>query len=93
MGNVNRPPVRERDRIAAMLREVILTTWPGRFHAAELSDAVPLGSEGLGLDSVEIVEVLLASEDEVGIEAGPSLVKLSPLTIAQVADHLAHLVD
>ncbi len=39
-----------------MVHDVLLYEWPGRFKASELSDEVELGSAGLGLDSIEIVE-------------------------------------
>jgi acyl carrier protein len=82
----------DRELVVLVLRDIISTTWQGRFDVAELGEDVPLGEDGLGLDSVEVVEALLACEDRIGVDAGDALVKVSPLTIGRVADHLALLV-
>jgi acyl carrier protein len=54
----------------------------------ELSDDTHLGSEGLGLDSIEIVEVLLACEDRYGAGAA-ELLEATPLTFGRVVAHFA----
>ena len=61
----------------------------GEVQAEELATDALIGADGIGLDSVEIAELLLAAEDACGIDAGEGLFEISPLTIAHVADHLA----
>jgi acyl carrier protein len=75
--------------VNADVREIILGNWPQRFEPGELGDEVPLGEEGLGLDSVEIVEVVLACEERCGRVATEELFAGSPLTISLLVDHLA----
>ena len=70
------------------VRTVITTTWPDRFKPSELCDDVSLGECGLGLDSVEIVEVILACEEECGRSAIEGLFAVLPLTIKRIADSL-----
>jgi acyl carrier protein len=76
-----------RAEIAAVVRRVIEVSWPGRFSADDLGDDVPLDETGLGLDSVEVIEVLFASEHECGVQASEELFTV-PLTIGRIADHL-----
>jgi acyl carrier protein len=78
-----------RDPIVETIREVILTRWPGRFDDGTLRDEASLGAEGLGLDSIEIVELLSACEDRLGLSTTPELFEVVPLTIDRVADHFA----
>jgi acyl carrier protein len=65
-------------------------TWPARFSAADLRDDVPLDDGGLGLDSVEIVEILFACEERWGVRVGEELFDGAPLTIERLAEHFAH---
>lgn len=55
---------------------------------AELGDDTDLGSEGLGLDSVEIVEVLLGCEERYGGSVG-ALLEGAPITFGRLVDHFA----
>lgn len=71
------------------IRQIILTAWPQRFADGELTDDVSLGEEGLGLDSVEVVEVVMACEELFGRVATPTLFETAPLTIERMADHFA----
>lgn len=75
--------------MVALLREIILTSWPHRFSPEQLGDDVSLGSDGLGLDSVEVAEVLLACEERCGMAATEELFAIVPLTIDRVADYFA----
>jgi acyl carrier protein len=75
--------------IAAQVREVLLSAWPQRFVPAQLRDEVSLGESGLGLDSIEIVEVLLACEEESGSPITEALFAVTPLTISRVVEHFA----
>jgi hypothetical protein len=72
--------------------EILATRWPGRFAPAELSDDASLGEGGLGLDSIEIVELLLDCEEIVGgLDDGRAeqLLEAGPVTIGRLIDHLA----
>ena len=75
--------------VNADVREIILGNWPQRFEPDELGDDVPLGEEGLGLDSVELVEVVLACEERCGRLATEELFARPPLTISLLVDHFA----
>jgi acyl carrier protein len=75
-----------REEIVASIRALIARRWPERFTVAELDDQRSLGSEGLGLDSIEIVEVITACEQLLGREADAALFASVPLTMASMAD-------
>jgi acyl carrier protein len=81
--------VLDRQQTIATIREIILTSWPHRFDGRELPDDVSLGDGGLGLDSVELAEVLLTCEERCGRHVTEELFATVPLTIASVADFLA----
>lgn len=81
--------MRDRPQIAASIREIIVSSWPHRFEYGELRDDLSLGDDGLGLDSVEVVEVLLACEDRCGRPATEELFAIVPLTIDRVANYFA----
>src|SRR5438270_637498 len=44
-----------------------MAIWPARFASDEPEDETPLGEDGIGLDSVEIAEFLMACEDRSGV--------------------------
>jgi hypothetical protein len=52
-----------------------------------LSSDVPLGKEGLGLDSIAIAEVLLECEHHFDVRL-LSLLQGPPLTMTRLVDHL-----
>ncbi|HLY49418.1 MAG TPA: hypothetical protein VKR21_09495 [Solirubrobacteraceae bacterium] len=81
----------DRAELAVAIRRIIETSWPARFSPAQLLDDVPLDDGGLGLDSVEIVEVLFACEDAWGLRANEQLFDVVPLTIERLADHFAQV--
>jgi acyl carrier protein len=70
------------------VRDVVLSRWPGRFAREALDDTAPLGEDGLGLDSIELVEVVVACEDLSGTTATDELIKQEPLTIRAIVEHL-----
>jgi acyl carrier protein len=70
---------------ADLVRAVIVASWAGRFQLAELHDDAELGEAGLGLDSVEAVELLLACEAETGVTLPESIFTGRALTIARLA--------
>ena len=81
----------DRLETAAAVRDAFDALWPGRFAASELAEDASLGKDGLGLDSIDIVELVLACEERTGhrgydLEA---LLESRPVTIGRVIDHLA----
>lgn len=70
---------------------ILLTRWPGRFRLDELSDYVQLGEHGLGLDSIEIVELLLDLEERMPYASGTAeeLLDAGPITIGDMIDHIS----
>ena len=70
--------------IAAGIRQLMLTRWPGRFRPIELRDDVPLGESGLGLDSLEVVEILFACEERWETRLTEELLEQVPLTIGRI---------
>ena len=59
-------------------------------HAAcnVVDDDVPLGANGLGLDSIAIAEVLLECEMRFGFPFNDLLEDRAPLTVARLVSHL-----
>ena len=53
----------------------------------ELSDNVTLGSDGLGLDSIAIAEVLLDCQQRFGVRV-TDLLEGEPLTLRRLVAHL-----
>ena len=80
----------DREQIASAVYGVLEVKWPGRFGGVQLADQVSLGSDGLGLDSIEIVELLLDCEEEVGGDADvDALLDTGTISIGRLIDHLA----
>lgn len=67
------------------LRHVILTRWPDRFSESELQEDTELGAEGLGLDSVEIAELIVTCEDRSGSPLPETLFTEGRLTVGRVS--------
>jgi acyl carrier protein len=66
---------------------VIIEMWPDRFGAEQVADDVRLGADGLGLDSVEIAELLFACEEVTGTTMKADLLENGPLTIGRIVDY------
>lgn len=49
------------------IRDVLRRHVPLRWRDGELSDRLALGADGLGLDSIRLLEVVLACEDRFGV--------------------------
>lgn len=81
----------DRANTAAVVRDTLAALWPGRFEDGELTDDVSLGDAGLGLDSVEIVELVLTCGDRLGIPGydADDLLARDPVTLGLLVDHLA----
>ena len=54
----------------------------------ELPAQLPLGAGGLGLDSIAVVELLLACERRFGVAPGTALLAGPPLTVGGLLAHL-----
>ena len=81
----------ERAKTVAAVRDSLASLWPGRFDERHLGEGVSLGESGLGLDSVEIVELVLESGERLGIPGydADALLAADPVTIGLLIDHLA----
>jgi acyl carrier protein len=75
--------------MSATVRQLILSSWPQRFAPEQLHDGPALGDDGLGLDSVEIAELVLACEERSGRRAGPELFAVDRLTVESLADYFS----
>jgi acyl carrier protein len=81
----------ERTANAAIVNDVLDSLWPGRFgDVGRLPEDEPLGDGGLGLDSIEIVELVLACLSRAGLPGSraDALLESGPLTIAGLIRHL-----
>lgn len=72
------------------LRQFLREQLPAAHKDDTLTDDRILGSGGIGLDSIQIVELLLAFEQRWGIPFPASLLETPPLTVGKI---LAHLVE
>ena len=80
-------PVSAQDLDA--LAELISTTWPDRLEGVTLDQELELGEGGLGLDSVDAFELLVACEERWGRPMTEDLLKSDPLTVGLVVEHFA----
>ena len=81
----------DRSETAGIVRDAIAKLWPDRFDERQLGDSVSLGDGGLGLDSIEIVELVLDSAERVGVPGydADELLDAGPVTLGRLIDHLA----
>ncbi len=79
-----------RAETAAAVRDTLVALWPGRFDGVGLADDLPLGDGGLGLDSIDIVELLIRCEDRLGLSGNPADAALlsEEVTLGRLVDHL-----
>ena len=80
-----------RQEVAATvsISEIIVGLWPSRFAPDALRGDVAVGEQGLGLDSLEVVELIFACEDRWRKRASEALLTASPLTIERLADEFS----
>jgi acyl carrier protein len=79
---------RTRAETGKVVRELLLEHVETPLDADELGDELPLGDDGLGLDSIAVVEVLLACEERWDVSP-VDLIEGPPLRIGDVVDHFA----
>lgn len=79
----------QRPDIAAEVRSLIARFAPSWALDKGLADDQPLGTTGLGLDSVALVELIVAAEAQFGVPCPDSLLDGSPLTVGRLIDHVA----
>jgi acyl carrier protein len=63
-----------------------------RTHGMTLDESLLLGSGGLGLDSISLVEVLLECEERFGVTIAPELLEQSPLTVGALVERIDALL-
>ncbi|HEX3583130.1 MAG TPA: acyl carrier protein [Thermoanaerobaculia bacterium] len=66
----------------------VYTILDARNPSVELRADTPLGSGGLGLDSIALVELLLECEDRFGVEIATEALTASPLTVGALVERI-----
>jgi acyl carrier protein len=74
------------------VRELIAHRVAGTDGHAALADDVPLGADGLGLDSVGVVELLLDCETAFGVRLPPDLAEAGRLTVGRLVGLVGHAI-
>jgi acyl carrier protein len=69
---------------AQIVRDMVASHAPSQ----TFDDKMPLGGDGIGLDSIAIAEVLIACEERFGVELA-ALLEKPPLTIARITECVA----
>ena len=67
-----------------LVRRIIAARAPFRWRDVPLPDDLPLGSDGLGLDSVSMVELLLECEDALGFPVPEAIFDEGPLSVGRL---------
>jgi acyl carrier protein len=80
-----------RPETKTIVLEALATLWPARFARGGLREEAPLGEDGLGLDSIEIVELIVECEERIGQPGrrAQDLLESGPMTLGQLIDELA----
>lgn len=60
---------------------------------ASLDPALPLGANGLSLDSIAIVEVLMACEEQFAVTIAADLLAGEPLTVGRLVSAVEEAVE
>ena len=76
-----------RDDAADSVRQLIRARAPVARRDGELLDGLALGRDGLGLDSIAIVELMLACEAALGIPFPATLFDTGPITVGRLVAH------
>lgn len=77
----------ERIDVPAEVRRLVEQQAPA-WGSHDLDDDLAIGSGGLGLDSVGIVELLIACEKRFGIGFPAELLEGTPLTVGRLVEHI-----
>ncbi len=83
---MSRRPQSEQE-IADEVRALLLRHPESLCVDGHLPDDLSLGEDGLGLDSLAIVEVLVECEDRFGVAAAP-LIEQGPIRVGGLVAHL-----
>jgi len=70
------------------VRELLRSRSPLARDRADLPDGLRLGTGGLALDSIALVELLLDCERRFGIKAATELLEGEPLTVGGLIAHV-----
>jgi acyl carrier protein len=73
--------------IASLVRDIVRAHASRAIASAELPDDLPLGADGLGLDSIAIAEVMLDCQQRFGVSV-MQLLEREPLTVRALIAHL-----
>jgi acyl carrier protein len=84
------PPV-TADRADRLVRRVIAARAPLRWRGLPLPDELPLGGDGLGLDSVSMVELLLECEEALGFSVPDAIFDEGPLSVGRLVTWVRRL--
>jgi len=76
-----------REREAELVRQLVRSLAPS-WTIQNVNYHTPIGPSGLGLDSVAIVELLVACEERFGVAFPDQLLDVHPLTIGTLVRHL-----
>ena len=77
------PAAAAADAVLRTIREWAPLAWRDR----ELPVDLTLGADGLGLDSIAVVELVIACQSAVGIPFPPALFDGGPLTVGRLVEH------
>jgi acyl carrier protein len=80
------------ETIAAKVHEIVNRYSPPH-HVNYASDGIALGSGGLGLDSVAVVEILLACEEHFKVSLADELLGAADLTVSALIDQVEKAVN
>lgn len=81
------------ESVASEVRWILRRRVPSGLDAERFDDALRLGSPGLGLDSVAVVEVLLACERRFGVKLPIALLEEGPLTVGRLVQRIEESVS
>lgn len=79
--------------IGETVRDLVRSRAPFTRNGADLPDDLRLGSGGMGLDSIAMVELLLDCQRRFGIPAPVDLLVGTPLTVGLLVAHVRTAVE
>jgi acyl carrier protein len=78
---------KNRSKIAGDVDRLIKSRLPSCTRGIEITEDMPLLGEGVGFDSVGLVELFLKLEEYFGIPFPVDLIEKEPLTVGVIIDH------